>query len=226
MLTDNETKPTNCSLWQPRLEPPVALTNHWNTPAGVAYADDASPGEAYDNLVNGVWPVLTVRFPPANNSRQTSIHGARSKMSCLRATDISEGSRVPPPLPDPDPVNWPGQLSKAETAGVVVGVVAGVALLAGLGWYCWRRRRTRQRKVDGVPVPSKQNTENSPPLSEKTGGDVLEIDGKDKKLHQLDGYSRDKAEMPAKEPAAGELQSNSIPPQEMMGSIPKAVEKI
>ncbi|KAK4495570.1 hypothetical protein PRZ48_012838 [Zasmidium cellare] len=101
--------------------------------------------EAYDNVTRAVIPVITVFFSVANVQRESFYTLARSNMTCLRAREFSEGSRVSPGLPAGTPYKMSEGLSGGAIAGIVVGVVVGVAVLAGLGIWLFLSRRKRRR---------------------------------------------------------------------------------
>lgn len=101
---------------------------------------------AYDNATRGIIPVITVFFPVANAERKSYANVANSTMTCLRARDYSEGSRVSPQIPAGTSYKpSSGELSGGAIAGIVVGVFLGVALLAGLGVWLFLRKRKQTR---------------------------------------------------------------------------------
>lgn len=51
-------------------------------------------------------------------------------------------------------------LSGGAIAGIVVGVVAGVLIIAGLGWFLWRKRRTAGRSSSMAETVQPMYTEN------------------------------------------------------------------
>lgn len=110
--------------------------------------------QTYNNLTTAVYPILSVFMPPANGTRADTFQNATSQMACLRATNFSDGSLTPPALPQPTPVVIPSNqppshgLNSGETAGIAVGCVAFVALVAAAAWYYWRRRRIAEDRAE------------------------------------------------------------------------------
>lgn len=173
--------------------------------------------EAYDELVNQVWPILTVVFPQANNSREQTTGLAYGTMTCLRAREVREGSRVPVQLEDGNEVSFPGDgLGRGQIAGVAVGVsVAVLLVLGGAGWWYLRARRRRRSTKGGMGNESagtgrkagQDEDERQIILSEADaspgGASRCQIDGKEKPA-EVDGQGQ-RFEMPAREEVGREL---------------------
>jgi hypothetical protein len=139
-LTDNETKPINCSFWNNRPYAGGAVTDGWNSPPGVNLQyNGTSPREAYFRLAQQVWPILTVAFMPANVSRQSGIGEPIAQMTCLRAYD-REGSLGIPYLPAGHPITIRDSTWWGVRVGIPVAIV-GAILVAVLAWFFWRRKR-------------------------------------------------------------------------------------
>ena len=181
VLTGNETRPRNCTLWEDLPYSGEVFQFDYNVPVGVRSPyHGESPTEAYDRLVHQVWPILTVLMPPANVSRSYSrkpnIVDARAKMTCIRANNIKEGSRVPPALPKPRPVHFP---RSASWYGVRVGVpivVIVVMLAAALVGCCiWRRKRRNVRAAQNVDKGNSDEDSKPSSLVQKDGSEVYQL---------------------------------------------------
>ena len=74
-------------------------------------------------------------------------------MTCLRASNVTDGSYVPPALPEATSVSSKrGGLSGGAIAGVVVGAVVGVGLVAGVGVWWFARGKRRSREMHGMRI--------------------------------------------------------------------------
>lgn len=219
VLTSNETLPTNCTFESAWDTPHVLTQTSYNAPPGFRYPHNATNGSAvasYDELVQQVWPILTVTFPPANISRQSS-QGWAATMTCIKAGDVKADSRGPPALPAAKAVHFPGELSRGAIAGIVVGTVLGAVVLAGVGWWIWKKYWKRS-KVSGdqdedVKNLSAMSGETTNQLDSKEA--TVQLDSKEKPV-QLDGVQRSEMGNVDMRP---EL-SGSVPPQELQGSMP------
>lgn len=157
---------------------------------------------AYDAYTREVTPVMAVWFSVANVERMSSTSWADSTMTCVRAKDFSEGSRVSPALPMGTPYDYRKGLSSGAIAGIVVGVVGLVAVIAGIGFWLWRRRaKMRSQARDNAKVVKAKEIG----LSEFGGDDFHELKSEDRKLekdsspiNEMDGGDR-----------AAELQAGS-----------------
>ena len=89
-------------------------------------------------------PALTIFLPTANSNAPTTISHTKANLQCLRADRVSPGSKTVPAAPDPTPL-YGNKLSGVAIAGIVIGVLAGVALIAGLAFFFWRKRRRNQK---------------------------------------------------------------------------------
>lgn len=97
--------------------------------------------EMYDLSSRTTIPILTVLFPLANASRETSIGDSVAFMSCVRPTRFNVGSRVTPLLPAGTPVHVP--MSKGKKVGIGVGTTfggLGLIAIAVVAWLFVRRR--------------------------------------------------------------------------------------
>lgn len=75
----------------------------------------------------------------------------KDKIPCFNATQPDSGTKTPTPTPTPDSSKNSGSggsgLSGGAIAGIVVGVVAGVGLLAAAALLIYRRKQQRLRSL-------------------------------------------------------------------------------
>jgi hypothetical protein len=144
----------------------------------------------YDEAVTNVYPILTVLFPPANDSISRegflSVGTAEAFLSCPRPVNISAGSRTPSPLPSPSALRKvTHSLKPGAKAGIAVGVIAGILLLGGtLVFWLRRRRQTRKsaEKTAALESMEKKMKDEREALAEKKtpmidSGNVYEAEG-------------------------------------------------
>ena len=94
-------------------------------------------------------PVMLTFMPIANSEARASIPQATSRMICIHANRVNPGSEAVKAAPTPTPVNFGGDgLSGGAIAGVVIGVVAAVILIAGGAFLLWRRKRKAPKKLE------------------------------------------------------------------------------
>ncbi|KAJ9606929.1 hypothetical protein H2200_008940 [Cladophialophora chaetospira] len=214
-LTDNVTKPVNCSFTDGVFGPHDVVEADYNSPPGFSFPyNGTSPAQAYDELVYTVWPVMTVVMPPANNTRYSSIANAYATLTCLRAKSISYNYRTPPDLPKPKAVHFPGPFSKGAIAGIAVGAVMGVAVVAAAAFWFWRRRKSRIAGDQKVAV----GADLSKPPRLIDGKELYQLETK-LAVAELDTCRRAEiGEDPSRE-LSGEPAKEPIAPQELPGSI-------
>lgn len=102
----------------------------------------------YDDAVRQLYAHLTVFFPHDPNGPYSSW--ANATLRCVRAKNISPGSRVPEKLAEGKWWKYPGDnqgLSKGAIAGIVVGVIVGLGVVVGGAVALWLRRRKRGPKA-------------------------------------------------------------------------------
>ena len=179
VLTSNETRPLNCTFFDDQFYVDGGVTqDEYNVPVGTRSPNNGtSSADAYDTLVNQVWPILTVVMPPANVSRGFSNHyitEAYAQMTCIRAKDIKQGSRIPPPLPELGPVHFP---RSASWYGVRTGVPTAIVILALIAYCIWRARRKNAAWRRAQAVTKSPSDENSTPSStvQKDGAEVYQL---------------------------------------------------
>lgn len=111
----------------------------------------------YANFTQLVIPALTVFLPIADIDAQTTIANARATLTCAHVNHITEGSLQPYAAPSPTPIGG-SSLSGGAIAGIVVGVLAGVAVVLGVLWFFWIRKRRAGKKLvkagDDNPPPA------------------------------------------------------------------------
>lgn len=108
----------------------------------------------YDNATQSIFPILTVHMPVANVDREGEFYGkANSSLLCVRAKDISPGSRIPPALEVGVP--WvvresSGGLGDGVKGGIAAGAVVVALVAVGVAaWWFLRKRSQRRRQVAG-----------------------------------------------------------------------------
>ena len=218
-LTDNVTKPINCSFQNGYYGNPRVLGATYNTPPGLSfYENGLFPADVYDEMVRTVWPIMTVRMPPANNSRIGAWMEASASMTCLRASNIKADSRKPAFEPGPTPVHFPVKFTKGEIAGIVVASVAGVLIIGPGAWYYWRVRK-RRTDPDFSKIGHGIGT-NVAKLAQKDGAEVYQL-GDTLEPLQLDGKPRTEIG----EDPRPELHGRPLLPQEPPGSSPTPSQK-
>lgn len=205
-------RPIDCRFQGSSVGDVVNAVDDFTLPFGLYYGFNSTNGSAaasYDELVDQVWPILTVILPPANVSREAEIGYSQGTMTCLRAgRNVKAGSRVPVALPAAQPVHFPSHLSKGAIAGIVVGSVVGAVILMGAIWWGWTRHRKRsvlsdEKDAHVVEVSSPQENGNSVPQLDSKGASA-----------QLEGVSR--AELRGVDGGL-ELPGGTAPPQELEG---------
>lgn len=140
--------------------------------SSVAYSD-----AAYDNKTRNIIPAIAVYMPVANINRQTYYSSANSTLRCLKANDYTAGSRIPSALPAGHAYRHKRSgLSRGAIAGIVVGIVALCAMVAGLlFWICLRRRRQAKAKtVDAAGEPHDHGVPEGRGF-EKDGANITEL---------------------------------------------------
>ncbi|MCJ1398422.1 hypothetical protein MMC11_001620 [Xylographa trunciseda] len=151
--------------------PHLAFSGFGNIDAGLLVSPENVPYSAYDNAYRDVKAIFTVFTPPANVTRISEHSTGEAFLNCLRITNTSSSSRVAPTLPGPTNVVFPGTLTGGDIAGIVIGCVAGVAILAGVIYLLLRRRRRARQTAAAAALPSSEATK-------EKGGDRTEVDSR------------------------------------------------
>nr|POF25863.1 hypothetical protein CFP56_74948 [Quercus suber] len=105
----------------------------------------------YTNETELIVPIMTVFMPIANQNLIATISQAVTELTCLHINTINPGSYVPPPMAEvasPNSSDSNG-LSGGAIAGIAIGVVLAIALLGGLAFWFWRRRRANRQGGSG-----------------------------------------------------------------------------
>jgi hypothetical protein len=112
---------------------------------------------------------------------------AWAEMTCLRVSKFSKGSRVPPELPSPTPVHISFPLSKDSKAGIAVGVIAGVLLIAVALSFVIMRTRRRKASAGGSRGSDADTgqEDNKHGVAQLSGDEKYEIVGDNKYIQEL-----------------------------------------
>jgi hypothetical protein len=176
--------------------------------------DSMTDKAIYNNATRSVIPIISVFMPAANNSRESVMLNAWAEMTCLRVSKFSKGSRVPPELPSPTPVHISFPLSKGAKAGIAVGVIVGVLLIAvALSFVIMRTRRRRASAGGSRGLDTDTGKEdNKRGVAQLLGDEKYEVVGDNKYIQEL-GPSLTRSE------AGGTLvtKTNTGAPQELEG---------
>ena len=154
------------------------------------FTDDWSMEEqksVYSAFAHAVIPVLTVFLPIADVERVNSISSASSSLTCAHVNRINEGSLLPVEAPKPTAVASGGSLNGGEIAGVAIGAIAILAIIAGCVWFFYRRRKRTARPVEGARDSEQQPPPPAYTADPKFGSrEVQELE--QPPVRELDGY--------------------------------------
>lgn len=124
-----------------------------------------------------VYPMLTVFMPLANYERTAEIT-TTSHLTCVHIDHFNEGAKAAPPMPSPT-----GQgkgLTGGDIAGIVIGVLAAVAIIAGVAfWFLRSRKRkgaadSKEEKTAAAASGSSPNEQAQNDNSEKKDPPIAE----------------------------------------------------
>ena len=154
----------------------------------------------YDILNWLVAPVLLTFMPIANSEARASIGTAKSKMLCVHANTVNPGNDQPGLAPTPTPVDFSsGGLSGGAIAGIVVGIIAVLAIIAGLAFFFWRRKRkTRKEEEKNIAMPAHHDQPPAYSSDAKTqieGEPLVEAPADDAGIKELDNQNEVRPEL-------------------------------
>jgi predicted phage tail protein len=172
----------------------------------------------YANATRSVIPIISVFMPPANSSRENVMLNAWAEMTCLRVSKFSKGSRVPPELPSPTSVHISVPLNKGAKAGIAVGAIVGVLLIAvALSFFIMRTRRRKASAGGSHGFDTNTGKEdNKHGVAQLLGDEKYEIVGDNKYTQELDP-SLTRPEAGAPKELEGETHDHKGPPAELQG---------
>jgi LPXTG-motif cell wall-anchored protein len=116
-----------------------------------------------------------------SSSTSTSTAVSRTKASSTVSATAS-ATEVP------DDTNKSSSSSKAWIAGAVVGPVVGVALIAALGWFLWRRKQRQHPSPQEMPIVSEHSRPPIPPTELEATPQEMDS-GHYAPVHELSSYS-------------------------------------
>ena len=128
-------------------------------------------------------------------------------------------------VPMPSPLLLNGGPSRGDIAGVVVGVLVEIALVAiGAFWNRRRRRSGRSREaIESIAVAEARDTEKA--MLEVPGISVAELDPSENLKYEMDAGAHLKYELSAGAQVRQELpQTRSHRKFELMASLPAPIE--
>lgn len=186
-------------------------------------------------------PALIIFLPTANSNAPTYISKTKANLQCLRANNINPGSEKVAAAPSPTPLHG-NSLSGGAIAGIVIGVLAAVAIVAGAAFFFWRRRR-RSKEAQALEPEQKGGDPESPVIAAKDGGEmreqmnVVEIEdtpvkelspdsevmkaGTEMKPAELSGANGVVEKDGAASVVAKKEAESAVPPAEVLGDVPK-----
>jgi hypothetical protein len=110
-----------------------------------------------------------------------------------------------PSSSDPAETNDSSAISGGAIAGIVVGAIAGLAIVGGLVWFCMRRRKQNKSneamsQAPNTPLPQYHDTnEHGVPHLGKPAMAPYEVEAQQTQISEL-GSGREVAELPAQGP--------------------------
>ncbi|KAL1641664.1 hypothetical protein SLS58_005942 [Diplodia intermedia] len=134
------------------------------------------------------------------------IEGYALELKPASTSSASNSSSSSSASPSPTPSDDDSTLSGGAIAGIVIGVLALLALLTGLfSFLLLRRRRRRRQSAAAAAADAARRTSSSPPPTHEVDGTAA--------FHEKVGDSEFRKELPGSPgaPAGGELESPAAP---------------
>ena len=166
-------------------------------------------------------------MPVANIKAGNGIAQASSKMSCIRADHVNPGSEAPPAAPKPTAVGG-GGISDGAIAGIVVGVVAGIALIAGAAFFFWWRKRKARKAKSADTAPTDHPPAYTDAAEKEQPTPVAEAPGDNNLVKELTADTELRPELPTHKSGTGVdhygpvEKGNTAPPAELLAEVPNS----
>lgn len=138
----------------------------------------------YSNFTQITIPVLTIFLPIADVEAETHIANAKAALTCPHINHINAGSLEPYAAPTPTPIGSGSSLSGGAIAGIVIGVLAVLAIALGALWFFWFRKRRASKKGE---VLSDGHGDHPPPAYHDTKISEAPYDNEQVPLTELSG---------------------------------------
>ncbi|KAK4629394.1 hypothetical protein CLAFUW4_08104 [Fulvia fulva] len=180
----------------------------------------------YTAWADSVTPVIGVWMPVADAGAQTTITETVANVFCGHIDDINGRSYQPPDLPQPTPVAYNATTNTTNTnstmtedtetsdssglsggaiAGIVIGVLTALVIVAGLIYWLMRRRRAQKKPQDVTAEKTTAELHGQDSRFELGGDDAKkELPAEERKAHartvselEAKTVQREPAELPA-----------------------------
>ena len=146
------------------------------------------------------------------------MEGSFASLNCLRADRFQKGSSVSPALPAATPVHLSHPLSGAAKAGIAVGVVLAVVLIAVAVWFFLVRQKRRRRMAAGARGDRKDGEENDDTgFAKLVGKEKYEMGGDHMYGQELKGTAVSEADSQVPEELEGHAHHHGREPAELYG---------
>ncbi|KAK4501883.1 hypothetical protein PRZ48_007692 [Zasmidium cellare] len=189
----------------------------WNAWWSVQQIFAPANNSAYDALNQAIFTYMTIFLPIANRERVSTVE-TKAFMTCLHTDHYNPGSRVTAAVPSPANTGSGNSLSGGAIAGIVIGAVSGVALIAVGVWFFCRRR---SRKSAPQASQTREASAASELSSDSTKSPISEVDNSLIREMSAD-FEHQKVEMAA---AQVHAEKDGDPVHvELEGSRPQVVE--